>query len=300
MTLATSPDNAGGFLVSPIFRAQVERLLYARPVFLSLATTFPVNRREVHLHHVLTGPAPEFICEGDQKPSSDLTFGRDTMNVQEVAGIVTWSDRLNDESFADPGIRSLVERELVAAASDKIDRYLIANTPDTNEPCAITGLLNQNGFQGVAYGTEADLGEDIRRALRLARVENFEPTAILLHSTALDLLLSIRTNQDELKYPSVANPNPSIWGKSLVVSNNIPTHNVTDGVVSDVVVADWSKILVATMPISILASNVATVGGESNFEHDRTSLRYVANVSSPMVRTPHLGSVVVISDVISP
>ena len=188
-----------------------------------------------------------------------------------------------------------------AAAADKIERALLAGDPNTDsEPCGVTGLLTQSSsFQTLAFGTESDLGEDIRRALRLIRAENFDPTAILLHSTAWDGLLAIRTQDDQLKYPSVAAASPSIWGLPLVIGNAVPTSAVTDGVESSILIADWSKVLIATMPMSILVSNVATVGGISNFEADRTSLRWYGNVSSPLIRTPHLGSMCIIENVVA-
>jgi HK97 family phage major capsid protein len=260
MALSTGVDASGGLLIDPIFNAEVQGMVYARPVFLQLANVLgPFSRREVRLHNVASVGDPLFIEEAEAKPELSPTFNRDTLFIREIAAIIVWSDRLEPESFANPGIRSLVQRELAAAMADKIDRALFAADATTDsEPSGIEGLLTQSAsFQTLAYGTEADLGEDIRRGIRLARAQNFEPNAIVMHSTALDGLLAIRTSDDQLKFPSVAaNQNQSIWGKPIVISNNIPTTAVTDGAQSDVIIADWSKILVGTMPSSVLISNV--------------------------------------------
>jgi HK97 family phage major capsid protein len=214
--------------------------------------------------------------------------------VKELAGILKWSDRLDMESFAQPGVREIVRREIVAAASDKVDRALWNNA--STDDSEITGLLSQSGFQTVSFGSQPDLGEDMRYALRLVRAANHEPSAWVAHSTALDELLSIRTTQGELKYPSVNSPTPTLWGKPLVVSNNLPSSVGTDGDTrSDVVLADWSTVVVATMPVSIRISDVAYVDGESLWEHDKSAIRYVTNVSSPLLRRPE--AVCVVRDV---
>lgn len=68
--LVAEVDAQGAYLVDPIFRAEVDRLVLARPVFLQLANTIPVYRRTVNLQNVLTRPRAGL---GErERPEADL------------------------------------------------------------------------------------------------------------------------------------------------------------------------------------------------------------------------------------
>lgn len=295
MSLNTSDSSV---IVDPIFMHEVDQLVRAKSAFLNLAMTPPfVSRRTINLQKITAGPTLGWVREQQVKPESTVSFGRDTAKVYELAGICTWSDRLEAESFADPGIRTQVQRELANAAAEQIDSALFQGQADTDDTQPV-GLLEQSGFQEVAVGDGgSDLGEDLRFMLRKAREQNFEPSAFVCHSTVLDGLLAIRTNDDQLKFPSVNSPSPTIWGKPIITCNNIDTTTVTDGVSSDVVLADWRRVLVFQMRGEVMVSNVATVGGLSMFERDSTAIRFVANVSSPIVQRPN--SVTILRDAVA-
>ncbi len=285
----TGTDSAGGYIVDPLFQKEVQRLVYAKAQFLRLCTVLPVNRRSVHLHKLATGPSLSFIGEAEQKPSTSLTFGRDTATVEELAGICVWSDRLEAESFSNPQVRKLVASAVRDAAIDTIDSALFNGVPTSANPNIPTGLLQGSGHQTHTYGTGSDLGEDMRLMLRAVRSQNFEPSAFCVNSVVVDGLLAIRDSNDLIKYPSVNSLTPSIWGKPIVVANSISagTANSSGLQASDVVLADWKTIVVCTMPISVRISDTAVVDSTSMFETDSTALRYVANVSSPVMRRPN-------------
>jgi HK97 family phage major capsid protein len=282
VNLNTGSASAGGVLVpDSLFAREVDRLVFARPCFMRLATVVPVSNRKTRLSKVTGGPSLGWVGEASVKPVTDIVFDSDDLVIKELAGILTWSDRLEAESISDPGVRSLIQEAIADSAGQQIDESLFDSHVTTLDPYAPTGLLRISGLPTVTTGI-VDLGEDMRAMLRKIRVENYEPSAFVLHSAALDALLAIRASSGLLKYPSASEANPTLWGKPLIVCNNLPFGAATTSTgmknPTTIVLGQWDKAVVGTMPTSISISDVAVVNSVSMFERDSTAIRYVANV----------------------
>ncbi len=230
----------------------------------------------------------DWVREAATKPAATITFDRDAYSVKELACTLVWSDRLEAESFANPAIRSLIERSLTEAAAAALDARLWQG-PDTDE-VGPTGVFSQSPapYATINYGDGGgDLADDIRTALRQVRAANYTPNFIACHSVVLDRLQALQATGGEPKYPTVHSANPSIFGVPIVPSNNLPCDAAdnTDGLRSTkILVGDSRQLYVAVMPSTLLISNVATVSGVSMFESDQTALRLTMNCSTPVLR----------------
>ena len=290
-TLTVSGSNAaGGYLISPEYQKNVYESVHANSVFLNLATVFNSDKRTTYIPKILSGLDDfEYLAEGDAKPEGSITFDQSTMTLKKMALIVPFSDESIRE--ADVGLLGLLKRELAKSLTTKIDHDLFQGVADTSAD-SFDGLLTQSGFQTTAYGS--DIGEDILTAITQIRNENFEPNCICMHSSVLGSLLKIRSStEDVLKYPSVNSPSPTLWGKPIIISNNIDTTSVTDGTQSDVVVADFSTILVQRGALELKMTNSATLTTAGNlFEKDLSAIRCVQFLSAPLMTRPNAVSIV--------
>jgi HK97 family phage major capsid protein len=293
--------SEGGALVPDfLLRQEVDRIVLGTPTFLSLATTFPTTQRVVKLSKIISAPKFQWIGEAETKPRTDISFDRDTMTVHEIAGIVVFSERLDAESISQPGVRQLVAETIGQAAATQIDEALYSGNSSTVEPSRIQGLLNQTGWQRVDFGdsgNNGDVGEDCRLALRAIRTKGYQPTAFAMNPVALDALLSIRASTDLLKYPEVLQGR--LWGIPITIAPGIPA-GAPDGngkQATDIILADWNKILCATGSTDLRISDSATVDSVSLWQTDRVGVRWVGNISSPLMRRPD--AVCVIKDVLA-
>jgi HK97 family phage major capsid protein len=288
MSLNTISNEYGGYLISPVYFPGVDELVYSRAIATQLSNGYPSRSRQGFLPKIASASGMDWVASQDVKPSATITLDRDEYNIKELACTCVWSDRLSEESFSSPGIRAMVERALVAAASDVLDKRLWSGA-DTDD-VGPDGVFSQSPapFNTVSYGSGSDLGQDIRLALRTIRAANYRPNFIACHAVVLDRLQSIVTSTTaEPMYPTTHSPTPSIWGVPLVVSNNLPTDSAdnTDGYrATKILVGDSRYLFHATMPSSLLISNVATVGGVSMYETDSTALRLTMNCSSLLLR----------------
>src|SRR5690242_19811866 len=126
----TATGSAGGYLVPDLlFRAEIDWEVFAQPVFLSLCSTVPVTQRKVRMSKVLGTPSLGWVAESQAKPVTSMSFGKDDMEVKELAGLLTWSDRLEAESISQPGIRGLITQAIADAAGAQVDGALFASQP---------------------------------------------------------------------------------------------------------------------------------------------------------------------------
>ncbi len=289
-TLQLASDSLGGYLSDPQFLQGIEQLVQPVTSFLTLARSIPVTRTDVNLQpQVLTGPTDmNWLGEGDRKPVSDLSFSRQSLSVKKIAVITPWTEQLDIESFV--SMRSVIQEAIADEGRVRVDAGLWDGLPSTDLPDYPTGLLQQSGFLSHTFGTEADLGLDLKAMIRKMRINNREPTQFALHSTVLDSLQGIETTDGLPKYPSTFGPTPSIWGIGITVTNNIPaTPNTDEKYISPVVLARWNDIWVGRMRGSVRLGDQATlVKSDSSqihlFQEDKMALRWVARVSSPVVR----------------
>ena len=303
-TLQLAQDSLGGHLSDPQFSQGIEQLVQPSTVFLQLARSIPVTRTDVNLQpQVLTGPTDmDWLGEGERKPLSDLSFSRQSLAVKNVAVIVPWTEELDVESFV--GMRSVIQEAIADEGRVRVDADLWNGLPTTDEPNRPTGLLQQSGFLSHTFGSEADLGLDMKAMIRKLRVNNREPTQFAVHSTVLDSLQGIEDNDGRPKYPSTFGPTPSLFGIGLTISNNLPADgpDTDERYTSPIVLARWSDVWVGRQRGSVkLADQATLVKSDSSLIHlyqeDKLALRWVGRVSSPVVRRAE--SVCVMEDVVA-
>ena len=230
----------------------------------------------------------DWVAERAVKPQTSMTWERLELNVLELAGVMVLSDRFGAENSLKSGINAHITSEMASKVAEQLDQALLGGELSSAGSPSPTGLVYNSELPEMdldAY--DSDLGGNVLDMLGHVRGHGYSPNAILMDPATLHALLKVEDGNQRPKYPSLHSASPSLWGVSVIEAPNLP-HETEEsaGVPRYIVAGDFQKAIIGVMPMSLRTSDVATVGGESLFETDSYAIRWVFNVSSPLLVRP--------------
>ncbi len=190
-----------------------------------------------------SGSSVGWVGEGKPKPVSSLAFSVGQLDETKVAGIVVITDEL--ARFSDPAAEGLVQDDLTAAIAQFLDQQFLDPTvaPLAGiHPGSITNGINAVMSSGT---TDVALRYDVLSLYQGMVRTNYGPGGLVwLMPGVVSAALAMMVNAfGQPLYPSMAGPNPTLFGVPVIVSQGVP--NTTNPSVNMIVLLRAPDILIA-------------------------------------------------------
>lgn len=243
---------------------------------LSYSTRVTASTAQTRLPVMSALPTAYFLDgDADTKPQTNATFTNVFVNIAELAVIVPIPEAVLDDASFD--IFGEVQPHLATAFGTALDRAVLfgTNKPSVWGDDLVTAATAAGNT--VIAGTGADVAEDISKAMALVEAAGYEPNG---HMAPVTLRAALRDAQDSVGQrifqPQLTADAPAtVYGAPVVFQRN----GGWDGSQAEVIVGDWSQLVVAVrQDLTFKILDQATVGDYNLAEQDMVALRAVMRV----------------------
>lgn len=201
-------DKEGGFLVPPDVSSDLIRLRYYNSVVRPLLSSVRVTTDEFQIPSQVSGLTAGWVAELAEKPSADMEFASQTVNVFTAAGLAVVSNQLLAD--ANWSIDQLVNRDLAFRLA-QLEEVAFINGSGTGQP---KGILNTSGVGTTTVNTEkvTALLDGIVEAITEVYTEyKGPPNAILMHPRTWQYIATAREETSPSTY--LVGTGGSAWGR---------------------------------------------------------------------------------------
>lgn len=219
-------------------------------------------------------PTAYWVAEGGVKQTTNLTYGNQFLQAEEIAVIVPVADNLIAD--ADFDLWSEIRASLVSAFAQRIDSTVIfgQDRPASFSPSLVEGSLAAGNVVDLgtnANGADGGVTQDILDTMRLVSEDGYPINGFVASDLFNYSLLGARD----------ANGNPllganasidTLYGRNVAyVGGNLFANGEGD---AQLIAGDFKNAVIGLrQDISYYTSKDATVGGVSMFETDQTAIR---------------------------
>jgi len=170
------------------------------------------------------GMVPEYVAtDTTNKPESGITFDIVTVPVRQMAHWIPMTRQAIDDVRQ---LRAYIENRLFYGLKLKEDQQILYGSGASNE---LQGILTQTGIQAILQGDVAESSwasdtkiDVLRRALRLAWVDEYRPSGIVVNHADWEDVELTKGSDGHYIYVRVQDNNATrMWGVPVVVSNAI-------------------------------------------------------------------------------
>lgn len=250
--------SAGGFLVPDQISSELITLREQKATLRGLFSNVQVNSDTLRIASVTGGLVAGWVAELATKPSADLTFGEQSVNVFTAAGLAIASNQLLQD--ANRSVDRLVNSDLAIRLANLEELAFIGGS-GAGQP---QGILNTAGVNAVGLASTAvlDLLDAIVDAITAIYTNYYgAPNAILMHPRTWARIIKARESassstylvggpsergpEDGLPgYSGAPTPRGSLFGIPVYTTANVPTNLGVGTNESRVIVGNFSEGLI--------------------------------------------------------
>ena len=292
--------DSGGFMLEPEFVAGMIPFLYARSVVRRAGPqVLPMNNGSLVLPKHTGSVTATYVGESQVISKTEPTGGQLVMTAKKLAAIVPMS---NDLLRYDAGNKAdtWVRNDLVRRIAVREDQAFIRGDGTSSTPKGMRYWVASGNVTASAGTSAANIETDIKVLINSLESNNVElqDSAFFMAPRSKNHLVNLRDSNGNLIYPSMREANPTLFGRPVYVTTNIPT-NLGGGTATEIYLVNMMDAIIAEsggLEIEVDSSASYTVNNAlvSAFERDETLMRVIERHDFAM---GHEVSVAVISGV---
>lgn len=278
-TINSESSNAAGLYTVPQeFQAEVIRLMNQYGVFSRNARILTMTRKTLDIPKLDGAPSGQFVDELNAKPESNPTFDQLKLTRHKYAYISGVSTELLEDTAVDLiGLLADLAAEDFAKAED-LQGFLGTGSP-------ITGWANVSGVNEVVNGSSkvtyatALLFDILVDAVTTVPSITLEGSKFFMSPSILGLVMKMKDSANAPVFPGVLTQGVkfgNILGMPYELSSLLPA--ITDGTQNGKPFCFFGNLKYAYLgrrkDMTMMASDIATVGGNSAFEKNLTFFRF--------------------------
>ncbi|MCR9178722.1 MAG: phage major capsid protein [Erythrobacteraceae bacterium] len=238
--LSAGTDSAGGFSVPDITAREFIDRLRARSVVMQAgAMTVPMESGTLSIARLETDPDSAWRAENAAVAEGDPTFGRVLFSAKTLAGKVTISRELAQDSL---NVGSMIETAFAQSMAVELDRAALYGTGTSNAP---TGVWHTSGINAVSMGTNgaalADYDDLLDTLLALKNSNAADPTAMVANPRTEIALAKLKDADGNPLVP------PAMVGRIPLLSTTSAPIDETEGTAenaSSIVFGDFRDLMI--------------------------------------------------------
>lgn len=229
--LAAGTDSAGGFTVPTTTATEfIDRLRAQSVVMQAGAMTVPMETGSLSIARLETDPSSGWRAENAAIVEGDPTFGRVLFQAKTLAGRVSISRELAQDSL---NVGAMIENAFAQSMAIELDRAALYGTGTGNAP---TGVWNTAGISTVSMGTNGavltsyDQLLDTLLALKVANAA--DPTAMICAPRTEIALAKLKdTTNNPLTPPDMISRIPLLSTTSAPINETQGTETAASSIV---------------------------------------------------------------------
>ena len=234
MTTSTTDTPKAGYLLPKPFLAELFVIIEDYGVARDLFRAIPMISKEVDLKNITSKVAAYWTNEGANFTASDLGFSEESLSVNKLAGITSWTNELaEDQAIA---FLPVVQQLFAESMAEKEDRAGLLGD-GASAFGGFTGVLNLPSAQAVTFATgsttAAALSESHLRSVKTSLSESRRNGAVwLMHQTVLEEIRQLENSSGaRIMQEMIVDGGPSrLLGYPVVTSEVMPAYsNVAAG-----------------------------------------------------------------------
>lgn len=273
--------DSGGFMLQPEFVQGMIPFLYARSVVRRAGPqVLPMNSGSLVLPKHTGSVTASYVGESEVISKTEPTGGQIVMTAKKLAAIVPMS---NDLLRYDAGNQAdvWVRNDLVRRIAVREDKAFLRDDGTEHKPkgmrywVASGNVTNSNGTSAT------NIEDDIKTLINSLESNNVElqDSAFFMAPRSKNHLVNLRDANGNLIYPTMREAQPTLFGRPVFVTTNIPT-NLGGGTESEVYLVNMMDAIIGEsggLEIEVDRSASYTSGGSlvSAFERDETLMRVI-------------------------
>jgi HK97 family phage major capsid protein len=278
-TLNSESSNAAGLYTVPEeFRAEVIRLLNQYGIFRRNATVLNMSSKTLKIPKLLTAPSGAFVDETSAKGESNPTFDQLTLTRNEYAFITGVSNQLLQDTAIDLiGLLAELAANDFAKAEDT-QGFLGTGSPITGWASASDIVEITNGTAKVTYATALLYDILVETVTGIPSVA-LDGAKWFMHPSILGVIMKITDSASKPIFSDILTRGTAfanILGHPYELSSLLPA--TSDAVQTAKPFCFFGNLKYAYFgqrnTMSMLASDIATVGSNSAFEKNLTFFRF--------------------------
>lgn len=262
-SLSTTPDSNGGYLMeTQTSRDFIEFLRPASAVLPYIKKILPMPGGSLDIPGGASGATAGYVGELASKPVSKPSFREVQLRAKKIAGIVVVSNELLERAIIDA--LPIVESDLRSAVTQEMDLAFLRGSgagayPKGFRSIALTDATTVTAPGGATHAQIlSHLGKmelvHLNRHLSLTNA-----VWVMSHRTKI-FLTDMLTAQGTLAFPSLSNPVPTLRGKPVSASSQVPSNLGSGTNESELYLVDFEHVLMGdTMSIRMDSSREATI-----------------------------------------
>ena len=188
-----------------------------------------------------------WVAEGSAVTESNGTFDLVSLRPKTVGALSSWTRLMSLQST--PQLEDLIRQDMITQLATAIDLAAINGSGTSNQP---TGLLNTSGVNTVVGGTNGasitfDHLADLKREVAIDNADTATAGYLSNAKVEAKLMKLMASGSGEYYYGPGAGTPGSVWGRRLMVSNQVPsnlTKGTASGTCSAVIYGNWSDLLI--------------------------------------------------------
>lgn len=221
--MSTLTDSAGGFTIpKPIF-AQIFVTMDDYGIARRFGNVFNMTSKTLDLASIATAPTVGWVGELARKPESDGVFARRILTAYKLAGVMSWSDELEEDQIVEL-LPTWLELLAINAASKEDQAFLLGDgTATYGNHTGIRGIVTVGNTVTSALTTANLL--NVRNKVKTSEQRN---ARWFMHPTIEQAILTEQAGLDAKNLAPVIVDNQrgriaSIWGFPVELSDLMPT-----------------------------------------------------------------------------
>ncbi|AOL23977.1 phage major capsid protein, HK97 family [Erythrobacter litoralis] len=239
--LSEGTDSAGGYTVPTPLASDFIDLMRARSVAIRAgAMTVPMDSASLSMARLASDPTVAWRAENAAIAEGDPTFERVLFEAKTIAGKVTLSRELADDSI---NIGRMIQTALAGAMAVELDKAAIYGDGTSDAP---TGVWHTSGINAVSMGTNgaaftAGYDEILDAILELKNDNAADPTAMIANPRTEIALAKLKdADSNPLTVPGLVSRIPLLSTTSAPVDETEGT--ATNA--SSIVLGDFTQLMI--------------------------------------------------------
>lgn len=238
--LSEGTDSAGGFTVpTPLANDFIDLMRSQTRAIQAGAMTVPMDSATLAIARLESDPTVAWRAENASIAEGDPTFGRTLFEAKTIAGKVTLSRELADDSI---NVGRMIQTALAGAMAVELDRAAIYGDGQNNAP---TGVWHTSGINSVSMGTNgaalANYDKLLDAVFELKNDNAADPTAMIANPRTEIALAKLKdADSNPLRVPELVSRIPLLSTTSAPVDETEGTADTA----SSIVFGDFTQLMI--------------------------------------------------------
>lgn len=272
----------GGYLVDTAYSRDFIGLLRPRVIIRRLgARSVPMPDGNLTMRKQTGSTTAGYVGERTPAPVTDVTVDQLKMSAKTLRALVPITNQLiRRASF---GVDQMVRDDLVTSAAIKEDQQFTRGAGSATAPTGLRNLITAgNVLTMTANPALATVSSDLGR-IRLKVITANVPMAKCgwaMSPRSQMFLGNLRDGNGNLVYPTMNDPEPTLYGYPVGVTTSVPDNLGAGGNESEIYFGDFEQFLIGdTYQVTLAASTEAAYDDNgtirSAFSNDETVIRLI-------------------------